>query len=87
MYNEMIEKGLPAILDIVWTTAEDLEYWINEINNSNIKTIAFSFMNVDTKLKASNEWRHYLLGYKILISRISTKVENSSCWYLFNEKN
>lgn len=75
VYNEMIKEELPAILDVIWATNEDLEFWINEINRSNIKTIAFSFMNVDTKLKASNAWRHYLLGYKILISRISKDIE------------
>lgn len=64
MYNEMIEAGLPAILDIVGATAEALEYWINEINNSNIKIIAFSFMNVYTSLKASNAWRNYCLDIK-----------------------
>ena len=75
VYNEMILEGLPAVLDVIWATNEDLEYWIKEINRSNIKTIAFSFMNVDTRLKASNAWRHYLLGYKILISRISKDIE------------
>lgn len=75
MYNEMIRAGLPAILDVVWATVEDLEYWIKEINQSNIKVIAFSFMNVDTRLKASNAWRHYLLGYKFLISRISPNIK------------
>lgn len=75
VYNEMIQEELPAVLDVIWATNEDLEYWINEINRSNIKTIAFSFMNVDTRLKASNSWRHYLLGYKILISRISSDIE------------
>lgn len=75
VYNEMIQEGLPAILDIIWGANEDLEYWIKEINRSNIKTIAFSFMNVDTRLKASNAWRHYLLGYKILISRIPKDIE------------
>ena len=75
VYNEMIQAKLPAILDVIWATNEDLEFWINEINKSNIKTIAFSFMNVDTRLKASNAWRHYLLGYKILISRIPQDIE------------
>lgn len=75
VYNEMIQEGLPAILDVIWATNEDLEFWINEINRSNIKTIAFSFMNVDTRLKASNAWRHYLLGYKILLSRIQSDIE------------
>ena len=75
VYNEMIQEGLPVILDIIWATNEDLEFWIKEINRSNIKTIAFSFMNVDTRLKASNAWRHYLLGYKILISKISLDIE------------
>lgn len=75
VYNEMIKAGLPAILDVIWATNEDLEFWINEINKSNIKTIAFSFMNVDTRLKASNAWRHYLLGYKILVSRINPNIE------------
>ena len=75
VYNEMIKENLPAVLDVIWATNEDLEFWINEINRSNIKTISFSFMNVDTRLKASNAWRHYLLGYKILISRIPKNVE------------
>ena len=81
----MIQEGLPAVLDVIWATNEDLEYWIKEINRINIKTIAFSFMNVDTRLKASNAWRHYLLGYKILISRISKDI-NYHCRYFFNSK-
>lgn len=32
-------------------------------------------MNVDTRLKASNAWRYYLLGYKILISIIPSDIE------------
>lgn len=75
VYYEMINAGIPAILDVVWATEEDLIYWIEEINRSNIKTIAFSFMNVGTKLKASNSWRHYLLGYKILNKSISNDVD------------
>lgn len=75
VYNEMIDSGIPAILDVGWATEEDLNYWIDEINKSDIKTIAFSFMNVDTRLKASNAWRHYLLGYKILISRIPSDID------------
>ena len=67
----MILEGLPAVLDVIWATNEDLEYWIKEINRSNIKTIAFSFMNVDTRLKASNSWRHYLLGYKCQLNIVT----------------
>lgn len=75
VYNEMINAGISAVLDVVWATEEDLMYWIDEINKSDIKTIAFSFMNVGTKLKASNSWRHYLLGYKILIKSIRPDVD------------
>ena len=32
-------------------------------------------MNVDTKLKASNSWKHYLLGFKILNLKIPLDVE------------
>ena len=32
-------------------------------------------MNVDTKLKASNSWKHYLLGFKILNFKIPLDVE------------
>lgn len=66
VYNEMRSEGLPAIPDVSWYSKEDLNFWIREIKANNIKTIAFSFMNVDTKLKASNSWKHYLLGFKIL---------------------
>ncbi|WP_245160675.1 DUF4417 domain-containing protein [Clostridium perfringens] len=75
VYNEMISEGLPAIPDVSWYSKEDLELWIKEIKNNNIKTIAFSFMNVDTKLKASNAWKHYLLGFKILDCKIPKDVQ------------
>nr|WP_275541951.1 DUF4417 domain-containing protein [Clostridium perfringens] len=75
VYNEMITEGLPAIPDISWYSKEDLNFWIREIKANNIKTIAFSFMNVDTKLKASNSWKHYLLGFKILNFKIPLDVE------------
>lgn len=75
VYNEMIHAGLPAILDISWAMEEDLKYWIKEIKFSKINTIAFSFMNVDTRLKASNSWRHYLLGFKILINKIPKDID------------
>ncbi|WP_283696174.1 DUF4417 domain-containing protein [Clostridium perfringens] len=75
VYNEMISEDLPAIPDISWYSKEDLNFWIREINANNIKTISFSFMNVDTKLKASNSWKHYLLGFKILNFKIPLDVE------------
>ncbi|XZL50560.1 DUF4417 domain-containing protein (plasmid) [Clostridium perfringens] len=75
VYNEMISEGLPAITDISWYPKEDLNFWLKEIKANNIKTIAFSFMNVDTKLKAINSWKHYLLGFKILNLKIPLDVE------------
>ncbi|HAT4356511.1 TPA: DUF4417 domain-containing protein, partial [Clostridium perfringens] len=75
IYNEMISECLPAIPDISWYSKEDLNLWIKEINANNIKTIAFSFMNVDTRLKASNSWKHYLLGFKILNFKIPKDVQ------------
>lgn len=73
IYNEMISEGLPAVLDVVWAEEEDLNYWIKEIKNSGIKTVAFSFMSVG--LKASNSWRHYALAYKILVSSLEPDVD------------
>ena len=75
VYNEMIIEGLPAIPDVSWYSKEDLELWIKEIKTNNIKTIAFSFMNVDTRLKASNSWKHYLLGFKILDFKMPKDVQ------------
>ena len=69
----MISEGLPAVLDVVWAEEEDLNYWIKEIKNSGIKTVAFSFMSVG--LKASNSWRHYALAYKILVSSLEPDVD------------
>ncbi|MDM0612969.1 hypothetical protein QTH09_18340, partial [Clostridium perfringens] len=71
----MISESLPAIPDVSWYSQEDLNLWIKEIKANNIKTIAFSFMNVDTKLKASNAWKHYLLGFKILDFKIPKDVQ------------
>ncbi|MDZ4994627.1 DUF4417 domain-containing protein [Clostridium perfringens] len=75
VYNEMIEAGLPAILDISWAMDEDLKYWIKEINFSKIKTIAFSFMNVDTNSKNGKYWNHYILDLKTLLDNIDKDIQ------------
>ncbi|WP_283696783.1 hypothetical protein [Clostridium perfringens] len=75
VYNEMIREGLPAIPDVSLYSKEDLELWIKAIKTNNIKTIAFSFMNIDTRLKAINAWKHYLLGFKILDFKIPKDVQ------------
>lgn len=69
-YNEMIQNDLPAVPDISWYNQIDLDQWIREINNNSIQTIAFSFQVVDVRLKASNIWKHYLMGFKYLCQRI-----------------
>lgn len=75
VYNEMIEIGLPAIPDISWYNQIDLDQWIREINGNELKTIAFSFQVVDVRLKASNLWKHYLMGFKYLCQRIGQDVQ------------
>lgn len=75
VYSEMIERGLPAIPDVSYYDANDLKQWIREITNKGIKIISFSFQNVDVKLKASNLWKHYLLGFRILCTEIPKDVD------------
>lgn len=75
IYNEMIQHGLPAIPDIAWYNQIDLEQWIREINNNELKTIAFSFQVVDVRLKASSLWKHYLMGFKYLCQRIPEDIQ------------
>jgi hypothetical protein len=70
VYNEMIQHGLPAVPDISWYNQIDLDQWIREINTNKVQTISFSFQVVDTRLKASNLWKHYLMGFKYLCQRI-----------------
>lgn len=74
VYNELLEQGFPAVPDISWYNRIDLDQWAREINQNNIKTIAFSFQTVSTKSKASNTWRHYLMGYDYLIKNIPEDV-------------
>lgn len=74
VYNELIQKGFPAIPDISWYNQIDLDQWIREIKKNNIKTVAFSFQVVDVRLKASNIWKHYLMGYKYMCLRIPEDV-------------
>lgn len=71
VYKEMREKGMEVIPDVAWYNLEDLDIWIELINSSDIKTIAFSFQVVDVRLKASNAWKHYLLGFRYLCSSIN----------------
>lgn len=75
VYNELIEQDLPAVPDISWYNQIDLDQWIREIKKNQLKTIAFSFQVVDVRLKASNLWKHYLMGFKYLCQRISKEVE------------
>lgn len=75
VYNEMLEVGLPAVPDISWYNRIDLDQWIREIVRNGVKIIAFSFQTVSTQSKATNTWRHYLMGYHYLLSRIPDDVE------------
>lgn len=74
VYNEMIDKGISAIPDISWYNYIDLKRWCDEINRNNVKVIAFSFQVVDVKLKASNLWKSYILGFRYLCQNISSDV-------------
>ena len=75
VYNEMIDAGLPAVPDISWYNRIDLDQWIREINDQDIKCIAFSFQTVGTGLRASNTYLNYMMGFKYLTDRISPKIE------------
>ncbi len=75
VYNEMIDAGLPAVPDISWYNRIDLDQWIREINDQDIKCIAFSFQTVGTGLRASNTYLNYIIGFKYLTDRISREVE------------
>ncbi|WP_027633411.1 DUF4417 domain-containing protein [Clostridium hydrogeniformans] len=70
IYNELIEEGFDAIPDISWYNINDLDFWINLINNSSCNTIAFSFQVVDVRLKASNNWKNYLSGFSYLCKNL-----------------
>lgn len=74
IYNELLEQELPAVPDISWYNRIDLDQWIREINDSGIKTIAYSFQTVSTATKAANIWRHYLMGYEYLMKNIPEDV-------------
>ncbi|MEW9123790.1 MAG: DUF4417 domain-containing protein [Thermotaleaceae bacterium] len=71
VYNEMLDIGLPAILDVSWYNKSDLERWCSAIKAFNVKTIAFSFQVVDVALKASDLWKSYILGFRYLCKNIS----------------
>lgn len=75
VYNEMRMAGIRAIPDVSWYGIEDLELWVQMINNSDIKTLAFSFQVVDVRLKASNDWKNYLAGFRYLCSNISKNLD------------
>ncbi|MGN9163449.1 DUF4417 domain-containing protein [Clostridium sulfidigenes] len=75
IYNEMRQAGIRAIPDVSWYGLKDLELWIKMINESEIKTAAFSFQVVDVRLKASNAWKNYLAGFRYLCSQISKNVD------------
>jgi hypothetical protein len=75
VYNELLNLGLPAVPDISWYNQIDLDQWVREINKNKLKTIAFSFQVVNVRLKASNIWKHYLMGFKYLCQQIEDDIQ------------
>ena len=75
IYNEMTAAGIPAAPDISWYNRIDLDQWIREINEKEIKCIAFSFQTVGTDLRASNTYLNYMMGFRYLTSRITSDVQ------------
>ncbi|MEN8905413.1 MAG: DUF4417 domain-containing protein [Clostridiales bacterium] len=75
VYNELLENGINAIADISWFSKSDIDKWIFNINKNKIKLISFSFQNVGTSLKASNNWKCNLLGFKYLCENIENDVD------------
>ena len=74
VYNELLDAGFNAVPDISWYNRIDLDQWAREIIKNNIKTISYSFQTVSTKSKASNTWRHYMMGFDYLIRQIPEDV-------------
>jgi len=74
-HDELLDKGIRVIQDISWYNINDLNFWIERINKSNSKIIAFSFQTVDVRLKAYNGWKHYLAGFKYLCSKLSGRMK------------
>ena len=56
VYNEMILEGLPAVLDVIWATNEDLEYWIKEIKINYI--CLFDYLFISSQMSA----KPYFIG-------------------------
>lgn len=75
VYNEMMEIGLPAVPDLTWYNQIDLDQWIREINKNNLRTISYSFQVTDIRLKHSDWWKHYLLGFNYMCQRIPTDIQ------------
>lgn len=75
VYNELRQHDLPAVPDISWYNQIDLDNWIRDINTNDLKTISFSFQVVDVRLKASNLWKHYLMGFKYLCQRLNEDIQ------------
>ena len=74
IYNEMLDAGLPAVPDVSWFNVIDLDQWIKEINEKNVKHIAFSFQVVGTGGRAANTYVHYAAGFRYLLEQIPDDV-------------
>lgn len=76
MYNKLIEHGIKAIPDISWYNKNDIDFWVEQINESKCRVIAYSFQVVDVRLKASNLWKNYLAALRYLAAKV---VDNVKC--------
>ncbi|KLU61714.1 hypothetical protein CEB3_c18920 [Peptococcaceae bacterium CEB3] len=73
-YAEMVNAGLPAILDVAWGQSADIERWVEYIRAIHPPAIAMSLQGIGG-VKQSKDWIMVTIGYASILKRIPADIE------------
>ncbi len=74
-YAEMVDAGLPVVLDVAWGQWPDILRQAEYIRQVHPPVIAMSLQGIGTKIKASKEWLGVAAGYISILNRIPKDIQ------------
>jgi len=73
-YAEMVDAGLPVVLDVAWGHQTDIDRWIDYINSVHPPSISMSLQGIGS-VKSSKDWVMVAMGYALILKNIPEDIE------------
>ncbi len=72
-YAEMVDAGLPVVLDVSWGQTVDIDRWIEYINLVHPPAISMSLQGI-AGVKLSKDWIMVAMGYSLILQNIPKDI-------------